>query len=48
VAEEHMRGQTYRLKTCTLAMLDQDGHKVPMTIPSGGTVEKFEDDVDGN
>lgn len=33
-----MVGQRYRMKTPTLAILVQDGERVPMTIPSGGIV----------
>ena len=40
--------QTYRLKTCTLAILDQDGQKIPMRIPTGSTVEIIEQDINGN
>lgn len=43
-----MRAQTYRLKSCTLAILDQDGQKIPMTIPTGSTVEIAEEEINGN
>lgn len=34
-----MRAQMYRLNTPTLGILEQDGHKTPITIPSGGMIE---------
>ena len=46
-----MRGQHYRLKTPTLAILacaDDPEHKIPMTIPQGGVVEVVETDLNGN
>jgi hypothetical protein len=33
-----MPGERYRLKTPTLAVLWQDSHRLPMTIPQGGIV----------
>jgi hypothetical protein len=43
-----MRAQTYRLKSCTLAILDQKGQKIPLTIPTGSTVEVAEEEINGN
>jgi hypothetical protein len=44
-----MTGRTYRLKTPTLAILTlENGLKVPMTIPQGGTVKVIEVDINGN
>lgn len=43
-----LRAQTYRLKNSTLAILDQDGRKIPMKIPTGSTVEIVEQDLNGN
>ena len=44
-----MKGQIYRLKTPTLAIMTlDDGHKIPMTIPIGSTVEVTATDVNGN
>ena len=37
-----MPGKRYRLKTPTLAILDQDGHKLPLTIPLGAEVRVVE------
>jgi hypothetical protein len=33
-----MPGERYRLNTPTLAILSLDGHRIPVTIPSGGIV----------
>ena len=33
-----MPGQRYRLKTPTLAILEQDGQKLPLTVPMNATV----------
>jgi len=33
-----MVGHRYRLKTPTLAIMDHDGHRLPVTIPVGGVV----------
>ena len=44
-----MKGQIYRFKTPTLAILTlEDGHRIPMTIPVGGTVEVTATDINGN
>jgi hypothetical protein len=34
-----MRGQHYRMRTPTLAIILHDGHMVPLTIPKGGEIE---------
>jgi hypothetical protein len=43
-----MRGQRFRIQTPTLAILSQDGHRIPITIPQGATVEVVEAPLDGN
>ena len=43
-----MRGQRFRMQTPTLAILSQDGHRIPVTIPQGATVEVIEGPLDGN
>ena len=44
-----MSGQSYRLKTPTLAILTlEDNHKIPMTIPQGGIVQVTAQDINGN
>jgi hypothetical protein len=43
-----MRGQRYRLKTPTLAIMDHEGQNTPITIPSGAVVEIVNGPLDGN
>ena len=44
-----MLGHIYRFKTPTLAILTlEDGHKIPMTIPVGSTIEVTATDINGN
>jgi hypothetical protein len=43
-----MRGQRFRLQTPTLAILSQDGHRIPVTIPQGCIVEVIAGPLDGN
>ncbi len=43
-----MRGQSYRLKTPTLAILEQDGSRLPMMVPRDGIVKVTAGPLDGN
>ena len=43
-----MRGQRFRIQTPTLAILSQDGHGIPVTIPQGATVEVTDGPLDGS
>jgi hypothetical protein len=43
-----MRGQRYRLKTPTLAIVVRDGQNAPITIPSGAEIEVVNGPLDGN
>jgi hypothetical protein len=43
-----MRGQRFRIQTPTLAILSQDGHRIPITIPQGATIEVIDGPLDGN
>ena len=44
-----MRGQRYRLRTSTIAILhDGEGHKTIVTIPLGDIVEVAEGAIDGD
>jgi hypothetical protein len=37
----------YRIKNPTLAILDHDGQKIPITIPRGGEIEVIDGPLDG-
>jgi hypothetical protein len=43
-----MRGQRYRMKTPTLAIMIDDGHKIPITVPRGGEIEVVGGPLDGD
>ncbi len=43
-----IRGQRYRLKTPTLAIINQDGQNRPITIPHGAVVKVIDGPLDGN
>lgn len=43
-----MRGQRYRMKTPTVAIMAHDGHNTPITIPRGGIVEVVDGPLDGD
>jgi len=43
-----MRGQRYRLKTPTLAIITIDGQNHPTTVPSGAVVKVISGPLDGN
>ncbi len=42
-----MRGQRFRIQTPTLGILNNDGDKLPVTIPQGAIVEVIEGPLDG-
>jgi hypothetical protein len=43
-----MRGHRFRIQTPTLAIMSQDGHRIPVTIPQGAIVAVIEGPLDGN
>ena len=43
-----MRGQRYRMRIPTLAVLTEDGRKVMMTIPEGGEIEVIDGPLDSD
>ncbi len=43
-----MVGQRFRMKTPTLAIMAQDGVKVPVMIPKGAEVEVLDGPLNGN
>jgi late competence protein required for DNA uptake (superfamily II DNA/RNA helicase) len=43
-----IRGQRYRLNIPTLAIIKQDGHNAPITIPSGAVVKITSGPLDGD
>lgn len=44
-----MRGQHFRLKSSILGIAtDNDGHRVPVALPQGDTVEVIQTDINGN
>ena len=43
-----MIGHRFRLKTPTLAIMAQDGTKIPVMIPKGGEVEVIDGPLNGN
>jgi hypothetical protein len=43
-----MIGQQYRIKTPTLAILEQDGQKLPLTIPLHARIRLLDGPLDGN
>ena len=42
-----MRGQRYRMKTPTLAIMAHNGQNIPVTIPMGGEIEIVGGPLDG-
>jgi hypothetical protein len=43
-----MVGQRFRMKTPTLAIMTQDGAKIPVMIPKGAEVEVLDGPLNGN
>jgi tricorn protease-like protein len=43
-----MVGERFRMKNPTLAIMTQDGAKIPVMIPKGGEVEVFDGPLNGN
>ena len=43
-----MRGQRYRMKTPTLAIMAHDGQNTPITIPKGGEIQVVDGPLDGD
>jgi hypothetical protein len=43
-----MVGQRFRMKTPTLAIMAQDGAKIPVMIPKGAEVEILDGPLNGN
>ena len=43
-----MRGQRYRIRTPTLAIMDHDGHKIPIMVPVGSEITVVDGPLDGN
>ena len=43
-----MSAQFYRLTRATLGILNQDGHKTPIRIPAGATIEVTLESLDTN
>jgi hypothetical protein len=43
-----MQGKRYRLKTPTLTVLDQDGHRLPVMVPANSIVQVTAGRLDGN
>lgn len=43
-----IRGQRFRMKTPTLAIMAHDGQNTPITIPVGAVVEVVDGPLDGN
>jgi hypothetical protein len=43
-----MVGQRFRMKTPTLAIMPQDGAKIPVMIPKDGEVEILDGPLNGN
>jgi hypothetical protein len=43
-----MRGQRYRFKTATLAIIKLDGQNCPTSIPSGAVVQVISGPLDGD
>ena len=43
-----IRGQRYRLNTPTLAIVNEDGHHHPVTVPLGAVVKVIDGPLDGN
>lgn len=42
-----MPGECYRLKTPTLAIMVQEGQRIPVTIPLGGVVKLVDGPLNG-
>jgi hypothetical protein len=47
VEEGTMVGKRYRLRTPTLAIMEHDGHRLPVTVPLGGVVQVIAGPVHG-
>ena len=43
-----MIGQRFRMRTPTLAIMTQDGAKIPIIIPKGAEVEVIDGPLNGN
>lgn len=43
-----MRGLRFRMITPTLAIRDQDGLKIPVTVPKGSEIEVVDGPLDGD
>ena len=43
-----MHGQRYRILTPTLAIMDHDGQKIPITVPVGSEITVVDGPLDGN
>ena len=43
-----MRGQRFRITTPTLAIMDNDGQKIPLTVPAGSEITVVGGPLDGS
>ena len=43
-----MRGQRFLITTPTLAIMEHDGQKIPITVPAGSQITVVDGPLDGN